>query len=164
MRQWSSLLTNVNSAIASTATKPEVNKEAPATQAYFSSAYKPMPEQGTTQRNPVSINDNGSNDDDKDAVNEDYDASFDQLVTEVMSQKPQEELKTPLIADRSSKSRSADAHSSPVQQSQAPLSGDHSGLDLLAQERAQRKPNLVSFNDVGPRNQGTRNMLSLIHI
>lgn len=113
-----------------------------------------MPEQGTTQRNPVSINDNGSNDDDEDAMNEDYDASFDQIVTEVMSQKPQEELKTPLIADQSSKSRSADAHSSPVQQSQAPLSG----VDPLAQERAQRKPNLVSFNDAGPRNQGTRNM------
>ena len=117
-----------------------------------------MPDQGTTQRNPVSINDNGSNDDDENAMNEDYDASFDHIVTEVMSQKPQEELKTPLIADQSSKSRSANAHSSPVQQSQAPSSGDHSDLDLLAQERAQRKPNLVSFNNDGPRNQGTRNM------
>lgn len=156
-----SVLTNDNSATPPVATKPKINTEAPALQTYSSSTYKPMPEQGTTQRNPVKINDDGSNDDDEHAMNEDYDASFDQIDTELMSQKPQksqEELKTPLIADQASKSRSADAHTSPVRQSPARLSTGHSNLDLLAQERAQRKPNFVSFNDAGPRNQGTRHM------
>lgn len=158
MHRLSFLLTNNDSAAMPTATKPRINKEVPATQTYSSSAYRPMPEQGTTQRNPVNINDDDSNDDDEYAMNEEYDASFNQIATEVMSQKPHEELKTPLIASQILESRSADAHISPVPQAPARLSEGHAGLDILVHERAQRKPNLVSFNDAGPRNQGTRNM------
>ncbi|KAH0286564.1 hypothetical protein M436DRAFT_83702 [Aureobasidium namibiae CBS 147.97] len=156
--QMMQALTSPDRATISTATEPRINQEAPAAHTYSSSAYRPMPKQGTTHRNPVSVNDDKSNDDDEDAINQDYDASFNHTIPEVMSQKPQEELKTPLIVDQTSKSGSADAHSSAVQQSLAHLSKDHSDLDLLAQERAQRKPNLVSFSTAGPRNQGTRAM------
>jgi hypothetical protein len=117
-----------------------------------------MPEQGTTQRNPVNINDDDSNESDEDAINEDYDASSNQIVPDVMNQRSQEVHKTPLTEVQNLHSQFAIAREAPVRKSPARVSGGHPDLDTLAQERAQRKPNLVSFNDAGPRNQGSRHM------
>jgi hypothetical protein len=89
-------------------------------------------------------------------MNEDYDASFDQIIPEVTSQKVQVEQKTTLVEDQNLQSQSTDAHEPPVQQYPARLSEFYSDIDPLAQERAQRKPNLVSFDQDGPRNQGSR--------
>jgi hypothetical protein len=120
-----------------------------------------MPEQGTTQRKPVNINDDDSNKSGEDAMNEDYDASFNQIVSDVMSQKPQEVHKTSSIQAQDLQSHSAIARESPVRKSPARVSGGHPALDSLAQERAQRKPNFVGFNAAGPRNQGSRHMQKL---
>jgi hypothetical protein len=155
------LLTDANSATIPTAAKPQNIPEVPATQTKSTPSYKPRPEQGTTKRNPVNIKDDGSTGDDEDALNEDYDASFDQVVPEVTSQKAQVEHQTTIVEEQNLQSRSTDAHKPPVQQYPARLSEFYSDLDPLAQERAQRKPNFVSFGDDGPRNQGSRHMQKL---
>jgi hypothetical protein len=91
-------------------------------------------------------------------MNEDYDASFNQIVSDVMSQKPQEVHKTSSIQAQDSQSHSAIARESPVRKFPARVSSDRPGFDTLAQERAQRKPNFVGFSAAGPRNQGSRHM------
>jgi hypothetical protein len=143
------------------AVKSKTSKEAPATQTMFTPPYEPNPEPGTTKRNPVNINDDGSTGDDKNATNEDYDVSFNQIVPEVTSQKAQVEHKTTLVEEQILQSRSTNAHEPPSRQYPAHLSEFYSDLDPLVQERAQRKPNLVSFDNTGPRNQGSRHMQKL---
>jgi hypothetical protein len=159
MYQSSSLLTLANSVTNAIATEPKTKKEVPATQPHSSSAYQSVPEQGTTQRNPVNINDDVSNEDCEDAANEGFDASFDQISNEVMSQKPREKDGSSLIEEQSLPSlnananANANAHELPVRQTPARLSSD---LDALVPEHDLRKLNLVGFNNTGPRNQGSR--------
>jgi hypothetical protein len=153
MYQSSSLLTLANSVTDTIATEPKTRKQVPATQPHSSSAYQPVPEQGTTQRNPVNINDDVSNEDCEDAANEGFDASFDQISNEVMSQKPRDKNKSSQIEEQSLPSLDADAHESPVRQTPARLGSD---LDALVSERDLRKTRLRAFNNTGPRNQGSR--------
>lgn len=149
------LLTDVYSATTPVASKPQTSKKAPAPQASLSPAPQPLPEQGTTQRNPVNIEDDDSNEEDKDGMDEDVDASYGKLVTEVMSQEPQEKQKTPQSRNQA-QSGFLFTHESPTQQSSGHMVNTHANLDMLAQERASRQPNIVGFDDSGPRNQGSR--------
>jgi hypothetical protein len=152
------LLTDADSATGPTAAKPQNTPEVPATQTISTPPYEPRPEQGTTKRDPVTISDADSTGDDKDAVNQDHDASFDQVVPEVTGQKAQVENQTTMVEEQNVQFRSTDARESPVRQQTARFNDGYSDIDLLAQERAQRKPNFVSFGDNGPRNQGSRHM------
>ncbi|KAG9588847.1 hypothetical protein KCU86_g5753, partial [Aureobasidium melanogenum] len=137
------------------ATKPQLSKKAPVPRASSSAAHETIPEKGTTQRNPVNIDDDGSNEDDQNAMHEDFDASYSEIVTEVMGQEPQDKPKISPTKDQA-QSRVVVAYVIPMQQSLGQMIDTHPDLDLVAQERAQRKPNIVGFDANGPRNQGAR--------
>ncbi|KAH0387141.1 hypothetical protein KCU92_g1994, partial [Aureobasidium melanogenum] len=137
------------------ATKPQLSKKAPVPQVSSSAAHEIIPEQGTTQRNPVNIDDDDSNEDDESAMHEDLDASYDEIITEVMGQEPQDKPKISPTKDQA-QSRVVVAHVIPMQQSLGQTTDSHPDLNLVAQERAQRKPNIVGFDANGPRNQGAR--------
>ncbi|KAG9555722.1 hypothetical protein KCU71_g2514, partial [Aureobasidium melanogenum] len=139
------------------ATKPQLNKKASVPRASSSAAHETIPEQGTTQRNPVNIDDDDSNEDDEDAMHEDFDASYGEIITEVMGQEPQDK---PNISPTKNpaQSRVVVALEPPIQQSLGNMTETPPDLNLVAQERAQRKPNIVGFDTNGPRNQGARHL------
>ncbi|KAG9691243.1 hypothetical protein KCU95_g8159, partial [Aureobasidium melanogenum] len=137
------------------ATKLQFSKKAPVPRASSSAAHEIAPEQGTTQRNPVNIDDDDSNEDDENAMHEDFDASYDEITTEVMGGKPQDKPKISPTKNQA-QSRVVVAHEPPIQQSLGHTTDTRPELNLLAQERAQRKPNIVGFDANGPRNQGAR--------
>ncbi|KAK6002308.1 hypothetical protein QM012_001946 [Aureobasidium pullulans] len=142
------------------ATKPQTStiKKAKVSQAKYSPAYQPTPEPGTTQRDPVYVEDDDSNEDEKDGTDEDLDASHeahDKVTTEMMSQEPLEKQKTPDTKGQA-QSRFGSTHKLPSQQSSDQMSNVQADLDAMAKERALRKPNIVGFDVDGPRNQGSR--------
>lgn len=148
-------LTDVCSATTPAAIKPQTSKKVPVSQAPLSLAYQSMPEQGTTQQNPVNIEDDDSNEEDNDCMDEDLELNYNKLVTEVMSQELPEKQKTPPTKDQA-QSRFVLNHKSSTQQSLDHMRNTHPDLELRPQERAMRKPNIVGFDAHGPRNQGSR--------
>ncbi|KAH0369110.1 hypothetical protein KCU65_g3543, partial [Aureobasidium melanogenum] len=138
------------------ATKAQSSRKAPVPRASSSAAHETIAEQGTTKRNPVNIEDDDSSEDDENAMHEDYDASFGEVTTEVIGSKPQDKQKTSPTRDHGQSRVVVAATEPPVQQPSDRTTDIHPGLDLVAQERAQRKPNIVKFDANGPRNQGSR--------
>ncbi|KAG9691620.1 hypothetical protein KCU95_g7907, partial [Aureobasidium melanogenum] len=137
------------------ATKAQSSEKVPVPRASSSAAHKTTPEQGTIRRNPVFIDDGGSSDDDENALHDDFGVSYGEIITEGMGQKPQDKQKSSPTKIKP-QSRVAVAPESPIQQPLDHLSGTLPNPDLVAQERAQRKPNIVEFDANGPRNQGSR--------
>lgn len=129
-------LTDIRSAATPVATKTK--KEAPAAEHRFSTpAEKPIGEQGTTQRHPITVDDDGDDSDDDDAVNAAYQDDYDELVTHEMSQEESAKHDRPELE---------------VPSIQPPLT--LAQPKHLVGERDSRKTNLIGFDSTGPKNQG----------
>lgn len=149
------MLTSVYSATTPAATKLPTSKKTPVSRASSSAAHETIPEQGATQRNPVVIDDDGSSEADEHALRDDFGASYGEITTEGAGQRPQDKQKTS-PTNNHAQSQVVVATETPIQQTLDRKTDTHPGLDLVAQERAQRKPNIVEFDANGPRNQGSR--------
>ncbi|THY31406.1 hypothetical protein D6D01_02893 [Aureobasidium pullulans] len=123
---------------AATSVATKTKKKAPAAEHRFSTpAEKPIGEQGTTQRYPITIDDDGDNSDDDDAVGAAYQDDYDELVTYEMSQEEPAKQDRPKLEEPSIQS--------PFRLAQP---------KHLVGERDSRKTNLIGFDSTGPKNQG----------
>ncbi|THV66691.1 hypothetical protein D6D28_08139 [Aureobasidium pullulans] len=123
---------------AATSVATKTKKKAPAAEHRFSTpAEKPIAEQGTTQRHPITVDDDGDDSDDDDAVNAAYQDDYDELVTHEMSQEEPAKQDRPKLEEPSI---------------QAPFT--LAQPKHLVGERDSRKTNIIGFDSTGPKNQG----------
>ncbi|TIA48751.1 hypothetical protein D6C77_09807 [Aureobasidium pullulans] len=123
---------------AATSVATKTKKKAPAAEHRFSTpAEKPIGEQGTTQRHPITVDDDGDDSDDDDAVNAAYQDDYDELVTHEMSQEAPAKQDRPKLEEPSIQSPFTLAQTK-----------------HLVGERDSRKTNLIGFDSTGPKNQG----------
>ncbi|KAG2165585.1 hypothetical protein JADG_005324 [Aureobasidium aubasidani] len=123
---------------AATSVATKTKKKAPAAEHRFSTpAEKPIGEQGTTQRHPITVDDDGDDSDDDDAVNAAYQDDYDELVTHEMSQEEPAKQDRPKLEEPS------------IQSPFTLAQPKH-----LVGERDSRKTNLIGFDSTGPKNQG----------
>ncbi|OBW69151.1 MAG: Alpha/beta-hydrolase [Aureobasidium pullulans] len=123
---------------AATSVATKTKKKAPAAEHRFSTpAEKPIGEQGTTQRHPITVDDDGDDSDDDDAVNAAYQDDYDELVTHEMSQEEPAKQDRPKLEEPS------------IQSPFTLAQPKH-----LVGERDSRKTNIIGFDGTGPKNQG----------
>ncbi|THW48660.1 hypothetical protein D6C76_05127 [Aureobasidium pullulans] len=123
---------------AATSVATKTKKKAPAAEHRFSTpAEKPIAEQGTTQRHPITVDDDGDDSDDDDAVNAAYQDDYDELVTHEMSQEEPAKQDRPKLEEPS------------IQSPFTLAQPKH-----LVGERDRRKTNIIGFDSTGPKNQG----------
>ncbi|THW19288.1 hypothetical protein D6D23_07306 [Aureobasidium pullulans] len=123
---------------AATSVATKTKKKAPAAEHRFSTpAEKPIGEQGTTQRHPITVDDDGDDSDDDDAVNAAYQDDYDELVTHEMSQEEPAKQDRPKLEEPS------------IQSPFTLAQPKH-----LVGERDSRKTNIIGFDSTGPKNQG----------
>ncbi|THZ25573.1 hypothetical protein D6C89_04270 [Aureobasidium pullulans] len=123
---------------AATSVTTKTKKEVPAAEHRFSTpAEKPIGEQGTTQRHPITVDDDGDDSDDDDAVNAACEDDYDELVTHEMSQEEPAKQDRPKLEEPS------------IQSPFTLAQPKH-----LVGERDSRKTNIIGFDSTGPKNQG----------